>query len=122
MERTKVLELLSALQLVLETKKNRTNQERELLMSLKTSPVYLEQIEKIKRQSRSEGLAEGLAEGRTVGERELVIKQLTRKIGNLSPELMAKVNNLNLKGLEALGEALLDFQTMADLENWLAQL
>ncbi len=60
-----------------------------------------------------------LREGRTVEGKELVLKQLTRKLGNLSPEVTAKVSALSLERLEALGEALLDFTSIADLETWL---
>ncbi len=66
-----------------------------------------------------EGRAEGLEQGRTVGERALVFKQLTRKLGILSPSLTAKVNALSLEELEGLGEALLDFTRIEDLETWL---
>jgi hypothetical protein len=109
------LELLSDLKVVLEAKSNRDSQETELLMSLKTSPLYVEHIEKVKLQSRSEGLAEG----RTAGERELILKLLTRKLGSLSPELQARIGGLSIDRLEALGEALLDFQSVGDLEKWL---
>ncbi|MBW4622179.1 MAG: DUF4351 domain-containing protein [Cyanosarcina radialis HA8281-LM2] len=85
-------------------------------MSLRTSPIYLEHIEQVKSQSRSEGIAEG----RTEGERELVLKLLTRKLGMLSPELTARIYRLTSDQLESLGEALLDFQTIADLEKWLS--
>ncbi|MCY7337241.1 MAG: DUF4351 domain-containing protein [Chamaesiphon sp.] len=59
-------------------------------------------------------------EGIIEGERSLVVKQLTRKLGNLSPELLAKVNGLNLERVEALAEELLDFTNVGDLERWLA--
>jgi heme oxygenase len=92
---------------VLAARQDRNNRETELLMSLRTSAIYLEQIEKIGNQAR------------TQGERQLVLKQLTRKLGSLSPELTAKVSELSLDLLETLGEDLLDFQTVGDLENWL---
>ncbi|MBW4622209.1 MAG: DUF4351 domain-containing protein [Cyanosarcina radialis HA8281-LM2] len=78
---------------VREAKQNRHAIETELLMSLRTSPIYLEHIEQVKSQSRSEGLAEG----RTAEGRELVLKQLTRKLGMLSPELTAQINELSLE-------------------------
>ena len=73
----------------------------------------------ILREGRAEGRAEGLEQGRTVGERSLVLKQLQRKLGSLSPELTTKVSALSLEELEALGEALLDFTRISDLETWL---
>jgi Domain of unknown function (DUF4351) len=63
---------------------------------------------------------EGRVEGRESATRALAIKQLTRKLGNLSPELLAKVNGLNLERVETLAEDLLDFTNVGDLERWLA--
>ncbi len=60
-----------------------------------------------------------LREGRTAGEKALILKQLTRKLGTLSLEVTAKVSALSLERLEALGEALLDFTSFGDLESWL---
>ena len=60
-----------------------------------------------------------LREGQSAGEQALVLKQLTRKLGNLSPELISRIRGLSLERLEALGEALLDFTSVADLESWL---
>jgi hypothetical protein len=62
---------------------------------------------------------EGRVEGRESGERALTIRLLTKKVGNLSPELLAKVNGLNIDRLEVLAEDLLDFKHVGDLERWL---
>jgi Domain of unknown function (DUF4351) len=48
-----------------------------------------------------------------------VIKQLTRKLGNLSPGLLARVNGLSLERVEVLAEDLLNFASVADLKTWL---
>jgi hypothetical protein len=63
---------------------------------------------------------EGIVQGRESATRSLVIKQLTRKFGNLSPELLARVNSLSIDRVEALAEDLLDFTSVGDLERWLA--
>jgi hypothetical protein len=65
-------------------------------------------------------MEEGIVKGQESATRSLVIKQLTRKLGNLSPELLAKVNGLNLERVEALAEDLLDFKQVGDLERWMA--
>jgi predicted transposase YdaD len=52
------------------------------------------------------------------GETKLLIRQLTRRCGALSDELQAKIQALSIPELESLGEALLDFQGMSDLDNW----
>jgi Domain of unknown function (DUF4351) len=74
-------------------------QEREKIMEITTS--WMEQ-------------------GQESATRSLVVKQLTRKLGNLSPELLARVNGLNLERVEVLAEDLLDFKHVGDLERWLA--
>jgi predicted transposase YdaD len=51
----------------------------------------------------------------------LVLKILTRKLGNITPELRSRVNSLTIDRLESLGEDLLNFTSMADLEAWLSQ-
>ena len=54
------------------------------------------------------------------GERSLVLRQLTRKVGELPESIQAQVNGLPIAQVEALGEALLDFGSLAELESWLA--
>lgn len=63
---------------------------------------------------------EGRVEGRESATRTLAIKLLTKKVGNLSPELLARVSSLNLERVEALAEDLLDFKQVGDLERWMA--
>ncbi len=53
------------------------------------------------------------------GERALVIRLLTRRVGELPQEVREKVESLPLEQLENLGEALLDFTSLADLQAWL---
>jgi predicted transposase/invertase (TIGR01784 family) len=65
-------------------------------------------------------LEQGLQRGRQEEGRSLILKLLTRQVGDLSPELTAQVQSLSLAQLEALGEALLDFTQAEDLVNWLA--
>jgi predicted transposase/invertase (TIGR01784 family) len=67
-----------------------------------------------------EAKAEGKAEGESK-ERQLVIRQLTRKLGSIQPQLQNRIDNLSIERVESLGEALLDFTSIADLESWLSQ-
>ncbi len=50
----------------------------------------------------------------------LVIRQLNRKLGNISPTLLTKIQALPLDRLESLGEDLLDFNSIDNLEQWLS--
>ena len=49
----------------------------------------------------------------------LVLRQLTRRVGELAPEMRAQIQQLRVAQLEELGEDLLDFSSMQDLTDWL---
>ena len=55
------------------------------------------------------------------GEKSLILRQLTRRVGELPEDVRQRVEVLSLEELENLGEALLDFSSMADLQVWLNQ-
>jgi predicted transposase YdaD len=89
---------------------------------MRESVIYQEILQEGRIAGRVEGRAEGEITGLERGlqqERALIIRQLTRKLGTLQPELIERVNNLSIETIESLGEALLDFTSVADLENWL---
>jgi hypothetical protein len=65
------------------------------------------------------GLGKGFRKGRQQGELELVLRLLTRRLGRISAPEEEAVRRLPLSGIEALGEALLDFRTGTDLSRWL---
>ncbi len=62
---------------------------------------------------------EGLEDGRQEEASQLILKLLQRKIGSLSPQIQQQVETITLKKLEALGEALLDFNSLDNLIDWL---
>jgi hypothetical protein len=53
-------------------------------------------------------------------ERSLILRQLKRRVGEVPEPLVERIEDLPIDQLEALGEELLDFSSVADLENWLA--
>jgi predicted transposase/invertase (TIGR01784 family) len=55
------------------------------------------------------------------GNRDMVIKLLERLCGQLKIELVREVTALPVDQLDALGYALLDFEKVEDLENWLQE-
>ncbi|BAU06615.1 DUF4351 domain-containing protein [Fischerella sp. NIES-3754] len=57
--------------------------------------------------------------GKQEGEQTIILRLLQKRLGDLSPEVRQRIQSLSLIQLEALGEALLDFTTIADLLNWL---
>jgi predicted transposase/invertase (TIGR01784 family) len=94
-----------------------------ILAGLKLERDFINQVlrKDIMQQSviYQEWIEEGRAEGRLDGERSLILRLLTCRVGEMPPELRTKVQSLSLTQLEALGEALLDFSEPADLLNWL---
>jgi predicted transposase YdaD len=56
-----------------------------------------------------------------LGEAKVTLRQLSRRCGPLSNATSARIQALPLEQLEALADALLDFQGPTDLANWLAQ-
>ena len=62
---------------------------------------------------------EGRQEGRQEEGLALILRLLQRRCGELAPAVREQVVRLDLPRLEALGEALLEFQGPADLEQWL---
>jgi hypothetical protein len=109
------------LELVYNLRENlRINQEldrddRELVMRLE--PLYQRDREQAKQEGREEGREEGIIDG----EKRLVIRLLNRRIGAIDASLIERVQGLSIEQLENLGEALLDFSGIADLEGWLNQ-
>ena len=66
------------------------------------------------------GEARGVALGQVQGEAKVTLRLLSRRCGPLSAEQESVIRSLPLERLEALAEALLDFEGMADLHAWLA--
>ncbi|WP_017654435.1 DUF4351 domain-containing protein [Fortiea contorta] len=107
----------TTLELVYNLRENlRVNQEieaddRELIMRLE--PLY--------QRNREQAKQEGRQEGRQEGEQDLILRLLNRRVGELDPSLVERIKRLSIEQLENLGEALLDFSSISDLETWLDQ-
>ena len=68
---------------------------------------------------KEEGIEQGREEGRQATAR-LIQGLLGRRLGQMPPPIQDRVRSLSQTDLEALAEALLDFQTQLDLDRWLA--
>jgi predicted transposase YdaD len=65
------------------------------------------------------GEKRGEQRGRQQGEATLIIRLLTGRFGVLNLEVEQKINSLSTNQLEDLGDALLDFSRLDDLNNYL---
>jgi hypothetical protein len=61
----------------------------------------------------------GVERGIEQGEQQLIFRQLNRRIGVIESSFIETIRTLKIDQLELLGEALLDFSTVTDLEQWL---
>jgi flagellar biosynthesis/type III secretory pathway protein FliH len=81
---------------------------------MRLAPLYQQDRE----QAVQEGVQQGLEQGR-IQEANLVIRLLQRRFGEIPQNLEETIRNLPVERLEDLGLALLDFDNLADLDNWL---
>jgi predicted transposase YdaD len=114
-----VIELITTITVYKFTHLSRQEVEAMIGVSLEETRVYQE----AKADGKAEGLAEGKAKGKAEGQleegRSLILRQLPRRVGELTPALRSQIQALSLPQLESLGEALLDFTSVEDLEQWL---
>jgi predicted transposase/invertase (TIGR01784 family) len=65
--------------------------------------------------------AEGHEEGLEREARSFLLRLLNRKLGSVPESILSQIQGLSVEQMEALGEALFDCSTTADLEAWLQQ-
>ncbi len=99
------LNLLYNLSRNLEALSKKTQEDREFIMRL--APLY--------QQDREQAVQEGVQQEAL----KLVIRLLQRRFGEIPQNLEETIRNLPVERLEDLGLALLDFDTLTDLDNWL---
>ena len=55
------------------------------------------------------------------GKSELILRQMTRRIGELSPDIQTRICELNLENLDNLGDEMFNFGSISDLVTWLQE-
>ena len=68
---------------------------------------------------KQEGLQIGEQRGLVKGQSAMLLRQLTRKFGKISPRIKSQISKLSVAQLEDLAEAIFDFQSSADLSAWI---
>ena len=107
-ERQGIIELLESVLMSKFSQLSRQEIEAMFLVSdIKQTRVY------------QEAKQEGEQEGRQEGERSLLLRILSKRVGKLITRHIESINSLTIAQLEDLGEALLDFGDINDLEQWL---
>jgi len=65
------------------------------------------------------GREEGRQEGRQEGQVGLIMRLLSRRLGQINPDIESRIRQLPIDKLENLAEAMLDFSNAEDLTAWL---
>lgn len=95
----------------------------EVLASLRFDKNFLQQFLRAELMQESpiyqEIIQKGVQQGLRQGKQDTVIRQLTRRIGSVSPQVRSQIQNLSIEQLDQLSEVLLDFSDVADLTVWL---
>ena len=61
---------------------------------------------------------EGFQKGMDFGQSQLILKQLKKRFGSLSPALERKLNESGVDVLDRFGESIFDFESLEDAEKW----
>jgi predicted transcriptional regulator len=77
-------------------------------------------VSPFEQMAEERGLERGLQQ-RIERDKELIIRQLTKKLGTINEDLQTQVKALNIDDLETLAEDFLDFNSLEDLQQWLSK-
>ena len=98
----------------------RLNQEEQRVFEEKITEFQPEQKEGVMEIVTS-WMEQGIERGEKREALSLILRQLTRRVGVISPELESQIQELSLTELETLAEDLLDFNSVEDLQQWLVR-
>ncbi|MFN6470786.1 MAG: DUF4351 domain-containing protein [Nostoc sp. SerVER01] len=101
------------------------NSQEEVVFQEQLATIEPKEQEKVMQIVTSwmrQGLEQELELGEKQGELKLLMRLLNRRLGEISPQMKGRIENLSTSELENLGEALLDFSSVADLEAWFENL
>jgi predicted transposase/invertase (TIGR01784 family) len=99
-------------------------QSEQAIIDLVTTIIFYK-FSNLSREEIAAMLGLNLEEPRAIREakeeeaRSLILRLLNRRVGEFPEALQRQIQVLSLEQLEALGDALLDFSSLADLEGWL---
>jgi predicted transposase YdaD len=95
--------------------------EKKLIRQLFREDVMRESVtyQDILEQGVQKGVQQGMQQGMQRGEVAILQRLISRRFGELEPQVNERIQRLAIPQLENLGEALLDFSNASDLAAWL---
>lgn len=97
---------------------NTANLSADELEAQERREIYIQD----QRGAITKALKQGIQQGIKEGKLALIMRQLERRIGQISPEVESRIASLSVEQLENLGEALIDFTNVSFLTDWLANM
>ncbi len=113
-----IIDLVSTIVVYKFKNLSRTEVDVMLGIELEQTRVYQEAFAEGEARAAARVYQEAFAEGEARGEQALVLRLLNRRVGNISPEIEAKIKSLPLARLEEFYDAALDFTQIEDLMAW----
>ncbi|MGK7934053.1 MAG: Rpn family recombination-promoting nuclease/putative transposase [Microcystaceae cyanobacterium] len=80
---------------------------------------YYRDLNNVVETSKQEGIEEGKILGKEEGIKNLLLKQLSKKLGDIPNLVKQQIDQLSMESLDTLSEILLDLNGLEDLINWL---
>ena len=91
---------------------------RSLERIIEEEQKMLSQVDQTRLPSFRIGMEQGLQQGLQQGEVLLLKRQMQRRFGPMTPAQQTRLEQLDRDRLEQLGEDLLDFTRIEDLDDW----
>ena len=95
---------------------NLTSQESD---TLQKQEFFVQDMQSLVEEAREEGREEARQEARQEGQVGLIMRLLSRRLGQINPDIESRIRQLPIDKLENLAEAMLDFSKTEDLTTWL---
>ncbi|MCC3583783.1 MAG: Rpn family recombination-promoting nuclease/putative transposase [Microcoleus sp. PH2017_29_MFU_D_A] len=100
---------------------NDTNLSQKDLDELQKQEFWIQDQQGAIDLAAQQALERGMERGMERGKSELIVRNMRRLIGEISPDIQTQICELNLENLDDLGDAMFDFESVSDLVTWLQQ-
>ena len=98
---------------------NRADLNNQELEELRKQEIFIGDRQGEVILAKQEGLKEGEEQGKIQQAIKHILRLARRILGEVSPEIQARIQQLSLEKLDLLAEEIFELTTMENLENWL---
>ena len=98
---------------------NRADLNNQELEELRKQEIFIGDRQGEVILAKQEGLKEGEEQGKIQQAIKHILRLARRTLGEVSPEIQARIQQLSLEKLDLLAEEIFELTTMENLENWL---